>query len=64
MIKIKHAQSSLIMFVSKGAYNQVYKPLGWNPVEAPAQQEARQVVSEEPVAPVTPKKRKARAVKE
>ena len=52
------------MFVSKGAYDQVYKPLGWNPVEAPAQQEARQVVSEEPATPVTPKKRKARAAKE
>ena len=52
------------MFVSKGAYIQVYKPLGWEPVEALVQQAPLQVVSEEPATPVTPKKRKARAAKE
>ena len=64
MIKVKHAQSSLTMTVSKGAYIQVYKPLGWEPVEALVQQAPLQVVSEEPATPVTPKKRKARAAKE
>ena len=64
MIKIKHAQSSLTMSVTKGAYNQVYKPLGWDPVEVPVEQTVPQPVSTELVAPAAPKKRKARAVKE
>ena len=37
MIKIKHAQGSQVLSVSNGAYNQIYKHLGWTPVAPPEQ---------------------------
>lgn len=54
MISIKRGSGSQTLSVTKGAYNQIYKPLGWTPVQP------EKVTPAEPV-PQTPVVRKTRA---
>lgn len=59
MIRIKHPSGSQELSVSNGAYAQMYKPLGWTPVEPP---QPEQSVTEE-AEPEVKVRRKPRTVK-
>lgn len=59
MITVKRGQGSQTLSITKGAYEQMYKPLGWTPVEPP---QPEQSVTEE-IEPEVKVKRKPRTVK-
>ena len=64
MIRIKHPSSSQELSVPNGAYAQMYKPLGWTPVEAEKKHKVNKKPEQEaPPTPPTPKRRRTKAEK-